>query len=122
MCRLLYKEEASLIPIQKRQIRLVYCQNDLAIGHFFSKEKKEEVIHQNEETLKQLFLQVFSNSSWTLEDETQAIQLLDSTQIPVSALSLFTSSVMLSLMKCFDLRKLWWLFQALQSPIIPVSL
>ena len=42
-CRRQYNVESTIIPIQKLQSRLESFQNDLAIGHLISKEKKEEV-------------------------------------------------------------------------------
>ena len=109
------------MPINQLQTRLDGFQDDLAVSDLMSIEKRTEVIRYYEESLRQLFLQTFCNSHWSIENETQAEQLLHSEVVPANALSLFSSAIMLSLIKCFDVRKLVWLFQAYQSAHVQVS-
>ena len=120
-CRRTYYKEGQAFPISKIQNRLDAFHDDLAVSDLISKDKRTEVIKHYEDTLRLLFLQTYCNSDWSVEDETQANQLLASELVPVNALALFTSAIMLSLFKCFDVRKFSWLFQAYQSPHTFVS-
>ena len=120
-CRRTYYRDHGAMPINQLQTRLDGFQDDLAVSDLMSIEKRTEVIRYYEESLRQLFLQTFCNSHWSIENETQAEQLLHSEVVPANALSLFSSAIMLSLIKCFDVRKLVWLFQAYQSAHVQVS-
>ena len=95
--------------------------DDLAVSGLLSDNNLDEVLKRHEETQKFLFLQTWSNSSWTVENEAEAQAMLKSELLPVNDLCLFTSAVMLSLMECFDLRKLMWLLDAYQCNNIHVS-
>ncbi len=90
-------------------------QDDLSIGSLFSKEKKEEILKSYEEMLRQLFMNVWANSSWSTEEQTQAQLLLTSESIPDNGKTLFCSAVTLSLLACFDANKMKWLFEAYSS-------
>ncbi len=73
----------------------------------------EPLLRQHEETLKSLFLTVWTNTSWSSKDETDAQDLLHSDLISVSDQCLFASAVILSLTQCLDIRKLMWLIDTL---------
>ena len=73
----------------------------------------DAALKRHEETHKVLFLTTWSNSAWSVKDEQQAQGLLESELLPVSDLCLFTSAVTLSVMECFDMRKLAWLLDAM---------
>ena len=53
-----------------------------------------------------MFLQTWTNSAWTPEEEEDAQSMLTSELLPVNDLCLFISAVTLSLMECFDLRRI----------------
>lgn len=95
--------------------------DDLAVSGLLSDNNMDEVLKRHEDTQKFLFLQTWSNSDWTAEDEAEAQAMLKSELLPVNDLCLFTSAVMLSLMECFDLRKLMWLLDAYQQDNVYVS-
>ena len=120
-CRRKYIAESSFVPTNKLQLRIESLLDDLAVSELISKEKKIEMIRQYEDTLKKLFIQNYCSSIWSVEDEIDAKNLLESDLIPTNALSLFTSAIMLSLMKSFDIKKLLWLFDAYQSSNVHVS-
>ena len=111
----------SATPLHKIQNRLESFQDDLAIGNLISLDKKTEVIRSNEEILRKMFLETYCNSHWSTEEASEATTLIQSELIPTNALSIFVSAVTLSLMKCFDIRKLIWLLQAYQSVATLVS-
>lgn len=74
----------------------------------------DEILSRHEEADKTLFLQTWSNSGWSQEEAEQAEALLQSELMPPNDLSLFASAVMLSLMECFDPRKVNWLLKAIR--------
>lgn len=95
--------------------------DDLAVSGLLSDNKMDEVLKRREDTQKFLFLQTWANSAWTPQDEDEAQAMLLSEQLPVNDLCSFTSAVMLSLMECFDVRKLMWLIDAYQRRNVQVS-
>lgn len=95
--------------------------DDLAVSGLLSDNNIDEVLKRHEDTQKFLFLQTWSNSDWSIEDEAEAQAMLKSELLPVNDLCLFTSAVMLSLMECFDLRKFMWLTDAYQHSSAHVS-
>lgn len=95
--------------------------DDLAVSGLLSEAKIDEVLKRHEDTQKFLFLQTWANSAWTPQDEVDAQAMLQSELLTVNDLCLFTSAVTLSLMECFDLRKLMWLMDAYQRSVVQVS-
>lgn len=78
------------------------------------------VLQRHEQANQELFLATWSNSEWSKEEERQAQGLLASEMLPANDLCLFTSAVTLSLLECFDVRKLTWLLEAVAHPSTPV--
>lgn len=95
--------------------------DDLAISTLVSEKSVDEALQRHEDTLKFMFLQVWTNHAWNAEDIADAQGLLKSELTPVNDLCLFTSAVMLSLMECFDLNKLFWLMDAYRHSNVQVS-
>lgn len=95
--------------------------DDLAVSGLVSEQNMNEVLKRHEDTQKFMFLQTWTNSAWTPEDESDAQAMLKSELMPVHDLCLFTSAVMLSLMECFDIRKLFWLMDAYRHTNVQVS-
>lgn len=89
--------------------------DDLSIGSLFSREKKEEILKNHEEVLRQLFMDVWTNAAWSTEQQSKASYLLESDLIPANAKCIFTSGVTLSVINCFDINKVNWLFEAYQN-------
>lgn len=94
--------------------------DDLAVSGLLSEAKTLEVMKRHEDTLKSLFLKGWTNSSWNSQEEEDAKAMLASEQLSVDDLCLFISAIMLSLMECFDLRKIMWLLDAYIHPNINV--
>lgn len=69
---------------------------------------------RHEEAQAVLFGLTWTNSSWSAEEEESAKKLLHSLLVPVNDICLFVSAITLSLMTCFDLRKVLTLFSAYQ--------
>ena len=68
--------------------------DDLAVSGLLSDSNIDAVLKRHEDTQKFMFLQTWSNSYWTTEDEADAQGMLKSELIPVNDLCLFTSAVM----------------------------
>ncbi len=66
--------------------------------------------HENAQHI--LFYLLWTNTEWKAEDEDEAREALKSVLLPEYDLSLFVSGVTLSLMECFDQKKIMWLFDA----------
>lgn len=95
--------------------------DDLAVSELISEESMDEALERHEETNKFLFLQTWSNSSWTAEDVEEALEMLQSELLPQNDLCLFMSAVLLSQMECFDLRKLMWMMDAYRHPNVQIN-
>ena len=95
--------------------------DDLAVSGLLSDEKMDEVLKRHEDTLKFMFIRTWTNSAWTPEDEEDAKAMLASELLPGDDLCLFVSALTLSLMECFDLRKIMWLLDAYEHPNVNVS-
>lgn len=66
---------------------------------------------------KNLFLQTWTNISWSNDDVEAAKYISNSSSISPTDYCLFISAVTLSLLQCFDLPKLTWLFNVyMQKP------
>lgn len=95
--------------------------DDLAISNLISEEKTDQALHNHESTLKFLFLETWTSNAWTAKEAEDAQSMLISEQLPVNDLCMFTSAVTLSLMECFDLRKVMWMLDAYQHPNVEIS-
>ena len=95
--------------------------DDLAISGLLSDAKMDEVLQRHENTLKFMFVRTWTNSSWTSEDEEDAKSMLGSELLLPDDLCLFVSAVTLSVMECFDLRKIMWLLDAYRHKDVNVS-
>lgn len=88
---------------------------DIAVAELLKNDptkSPESVRDRRERAQRVLFLFVWTNSSWKTEEEEDAHELLKSALISLPDLCLFVSAVTMSLMECFDQRKLLWLFEA----------
>lgn len=97
-------------------------QDDLAVCQLMpDNQGLDAVLRRHEEAAKNLFLNTWSNSSWSREQWQQAKNLLDSELLPTNDLALFTGAVTLSLMECFDSLKFSWLLDATMHADILVN-
>lgn len=95
--------------------------DDLAVSGLVSEQKMDDVLKRHEDTLKFMFIRTWTNSSWTSEEEECAHLMLASEQLLPDDLCLFVSAVTMSVMECFDLRKIMWLLDAYRHPNVNVS-
>lgn len=114
-------EELSPLTLEMLIHTLESFNDDLAVSGFISDQNMDEVLKRHEDNLRILFLQTWTNSNWSTEESTTAQSMLQSELLPVNDLCLFTSAVTLSLMECFDLRKLLWLIDAYRHPNVQIS-
>jgi tetratricopeptide (TPR) repeat protein len=105
-----YTIKAALMELENytADIAVISLHNDSNADN----ERSYEIRKQHEKTYHVLFLAVWTNPAWNLEEESEAHELLHSVLIPVNDVCLFVSAVTLSLMECFDLRKFLYLFDA----------
>ena len=87
--------------------------DEMAVSQLDNYKKVDAILKRHEEIVKMIFLTTWSNSSWTAEEKKQAENMLRSETIPVDAVCIFVSAVTLSLMECFDERKLHWLLDGI---------
>ena len=95
--------------------------DDLAVSGLLSEEKMDGVLKVHEDTLKFMFVRTWTNSAWTPQDEQEAQAMLTSELLPVDDLCLLVSAVTLSLLECFDIRKIMWLLDAYQHSNVNAS-
>ena len=114
-------ESLSAYTLKKLLHMLESFNDDLAVSGLLSDEKMDEVLRRHEDTLKFMFIRTWTNSAWTPEDEEDAKAMLASELLPGDDLCLFVSALTLSLMECFDLRKIMWLLDAYEHPNVNVS-
>ncbi|MEG0646784.1 MAG: tetratricopeptide repeat protein [Bacteroides sp.] len=88
--------------------------DDLAVSCLLTEQKQNEVLTRHEDTLKLLFSQTWTNSAWSSAEAEQAKAMLESELLLESDLCLFVSAVTMSLLECFDVRKLLWMMDAYQ--------
>lgn len=95
--------------------------DDLAVSELLSDNKIDNVLKRHEDTLKFMFVRTWTSNAWDAQNEEEARDMLASEQLPAEDLCLFVSAVTLSLMECFDLRKLLWLLDAYKHRNVHVS-
>lgn len=88
--------------------------DEMAVSQLANYQGLDAILRRHEETHQVMFLTTWSNSSWTLEEFAQAEDMLRSETLPTNDLCLFVSAVTLSLMECFDERKVNWLLDGLR--------
>ncbi len=93
-------------------------EDEMALCHLMPHDRKmlEATLARHEDMQQNLFLTTWANSSWTTGEAQQADAYLHSEQLPGNDLCLFVSAVTLSLLACFDPRKVKWLLDACQTP------
>lgn len=80
-----------------------------------------ELRNRHENAQSTLFFIVWTNSAWKAEDENQANEMIQSVLIPRYDRCLLVSAVTMSMMECFDVRKILWLFDASQHEDVAIS-
>lgn len=95
--------------------------DDLAVCGLMSEQNMDEVLKRHEDALKFLFLRTWTNSGWNAQDVEEAQAMLRSELLLADDLCLFVSAVMMSLMECFDLRKVLWMLDAYRHANVNVS-
>lgn len=107
--------------IEKMRLVLESFTDDLAVSCLLNEQHQNEVLMRHEETQKLLFIHTWTNSSWNLTEAEQAKAMLASELVQENDLCLFVSAVTMSLLACFDVRKLLCLFDAYQYSNVQIS-
>lgn len=94
--------------------------DELAVSQLANYQGLDAILKRHEETHQVMFLNTWSNSNWSVEETVQAEDMLRSETLQVNDLCLFVSAVTLSLMECFDTRKINWLLNGLRhtNPLV----
>lgn len=95
--------------------------DDLAVSGLLSDKNMDAVLKRHEDTLKFMFVRTWANSEWTAQDEEDAQAMLTSELLSGDDLCLFVSAVTMSLMECFDLRKITWMLDAYHHTNVNVN-
>lgn len=95
--------------------------DDLAVSDLLSDKNMDAVLKRHEDTLKFMFVRTWANSEWTAQDEEDAQAMLTSELLLGDDLCLFVSAVTMSLMECFDLRKITWMLDAYHHTNVNVN-
>lgn len=95
--------------------------DDLAVSGLLSDKNMDAVLKRHEDTLKFMFVRTWANSEWTAQDEEDAQAMLTSELLLGDDLCLFVSAVTMSLMECFDLRKITWMLDAYHHTNVNVN-
>lgn len=114
-------DDVRLLKLQQQITLLESFDDDFALSDLWSKEKKRDVLNRHEVALKEAFFLIWSNSAWTVEDSEAADKMLQSDLLRVSDLALLVSAVTLSVVSCFDIRKVLWLLEAYSHVEVQVS-
>ena len=88
--------------------------DEIAVAGLMSDENKLNVFRRHELMMKQLFLKTWGTAFWNAGEQEAANGMLTSELLLVNDLCFFVSAVTLSLMECFDERKVIWLLDAYQ--------
>ncbi|MDR0989418.1 MAG: tetratricopeptide repeat protein [Prevotellaceae bacterium] len=95
--------------------------DDVAVSKLMEYKGIEQLQQRREEADRDLFITLWTNSSWSNEESAKMNELLQSETMPEIDLCLFVSAVFLSLMECFDDRKIDWMISAAQHRSRTVS-
>lgn len=74
--------------------------------------KLKEFRKRHEDLQGVLFKTIWGSPNWSVEEESVAKQLLESSLVPVNDACLIVSAITMSLLECFDVRKVTFLFDA----------
>ena len=103
--------------------RLESFNDDLSLCQLMPQDHqmRDTALARHEDANQNLFKETWANSSWTTGDAQQADAFLQSGLLMASDLCLFVSAVTLSLLECFDPRKVKWLLDACRHEETRVS-
>lgn len=71
-----------------------------------------ELLQKHDNACREIFLETWTNSQWSKEEEGEADLWIESMSLPSIDLCIMASAVTLSLLECFDEAKLLWLLRA----------
>lgn len=102
------------ISIKTLLTQIESYQEELAVANLLGSlsDRSKELRLLLEETQETLFNLTWTNSTWNTQENNEAKELLQSELFPLNSLCLFISAITLSLMACFDISKLMYLFDA----------
>ncbi|NDW12371.1 hypothetical protein D0T50_05640 [Bacteroides sp. 214] len=102
--------------IKSQLMEMEAFSDDIAVADLMKDDSQsitaDHVRERHEKAQQTLFYIVWTNIAWSMQDESEAQEVLASALLPQKDLALFVSAVTMSLMECFDIRKLMWLFDA----------
>lgn len=110
------KEDGPQHTLESIMLELEAYTENYAVAGLLKEENNHAQLHEirerHEKMQAKLFALVWTTPIWNVEEEEIARKMLESPLISTHDLCLFVSATTLSLMECFDLRKLMFLFDA----------
>ena len=112
-----HKQVKSLRTMEECLHTLEAFDDEMALCQLMPNDRKmlDSTLARHESANKDLFLNTWTNSCWTTGEAQQADAYLHSEQLPSNDLCLFVSAVTLSLLACFDPRKVKWMMDTCQT-------
>ena len=115
--RRMHKQVKSLRTMEECLHTLEAFDDEMALCQLMPNDRKmlDSTLARHESANKDLFLNTWANSCWTTGEAQEADAYLHSEQLPSNDLCLFVSAVTLSLLACFDSRKVKWMMDTCQT-------
>ena len=112
-----HKQVKSLRTMEECLHTLEAFDDEMALCQLMPNDRKmlDSTLARHESANKDLFLNTWANSCWTTGEAQEADAYLHSEQLPSNDLCLFVSAVTLSLLACFDSRKVKWMMDTCQT-------
>lgn len=112
-----HKQVKSLRTMEECLHTLEAFDDEMALCQLMPNDRKmlDSTLARHESANKDLFLNTWANSCWTTGEAQEADAYLHSEQLPSNDLCLFVSAVTLSLLTCFDSRKVKWMMDTCQT-------
>ncbi len=97
--------------------------DDMSLCLLMPQDRKmlDSTLERHEKACQDLFLDTWANCAWSTEDAQAASAFLSSELLTVNDLCLFVSAITLSLMECFDSRKMKWLLDAVTHKEVRIT-
>lgn len=121
--RKLYKKYPKEFSLMGTLSTLESFQDCVSVNRLLGNEEKMmEDLQAHEEALHHLFMKTWTNSSWSASEKEAAYKYLNSDALTPNDLSLFVSAITLSLLTCFDEKKMLWLIEAFYHKQLQVKI
>jgi tetratricopeptide (TPR) repeat protein len=112
------RQNLSLTTLRER---LESYPGEMALSQLGNYQNVDDILTHHETALQDIFLTTWTNRMWSAEQEAEAEAILSSVTLATGDLCLFVSAVTLSILQCFDERKIHWLLNAYRHESVQVN-